>query len=327
MKIIRRLLVLLGVLAAILAVLYWYYLYAPTPYAIKSPGEYKSESLSSDGIDRSFSYYLPSTLQAEGALIFVLHGSRSNGDQIREVTGYEFDRLAEANHFIPVYANGFENHWNDCRASADYSANTQNIDDVSYIRQLIALFVQRHNIDPNKVFVTGHSNGGHMAYRLALEAPQLVRAVAAIGANLPVDENLGCDKSELPIAVAIFNGTEDPINPYEGGFVSIGGNTSRGAVLSSTDTAIYWANLAGANRELSPEIIEYPELDGIANTSVIARHWDSISGVAVRLYTLKGSGHVIPSKFVRFPRIMGPSAGDISGPEEIVRFFEKIAQQ
>jgi polyhydroxybutyrate depolymerase len=327
LKIIRGLLVLLGVLAAIVAALFWYYLYTPAPAVIKLPGDYKSESLTSDGIERSFSYYLPSTLQDEAALIFVLHGSTGSGDQVREQTGYEFDSLAQTHQFIPVYANGFENHWNDCRASADYSANTENIDDVSFIRQVIAVFVERHNIDPGKVFVTGHSNGGHMAYKLALEAPQLVRAIAPISASLPVDQNLDCEKSGLPIAVAIFNGTEDPVNPYGGGLVSIFGNASRGTVRSSLDTANYWANLAGANTELAPELIEFPELDGVASTSVTARHWHGDNGVDVRLYTLRGSGHVIPSKRVQFPRIIGPGAGDISGPEEIVMFFNKIAQQ
>lgn len=327
MKILRRLLVLLGVLAAIVAALFWYYLYTPGQAETKLPGEYKSESLTSAGINRSFSYYFPSTLQGEAALIFVLHGSTGSGDQVREQAGYEFDLLAEAHQFIPVYADGFENHWNDCRATADYSANTENIDDVSFIRQMIAVFVERHNIDPDKVFVTGHSNGGHMAYRLALEAPQLVRAIAPISANLPVDPNLDCEKSGLPVAVAIFNGTEDPVNPYEGGLVSIFGNTSRGNVLSSMDTAKYWASLAGANTELAPEIMDFPELDGVASTSVTTRLWRGDNGVDVRLYTLKGSGHVIPSKLVKSPKIIGPSAGDISGPEEIVMFFNEIAQQ
>ena len=327
LKIIRGLLVLFALLAVIVAALYWYYLYVPAPQVIKLQGEYKNESLSSGGIERSFSYYLPSNLQGEAALIFVLHGSMGNGDKVREQTGFEFDRLAQTHQFIPVYANGFENHWNDCRASADYSANTENIDDVSFIRQVIAVFVERHNIDPDKVFVTGHSNGGHMAYKLALEAPELVRAIAPISASLPVDQNLDCDKSGLPIAVAIFNGTEDPVNPYDGGLVGIAGNTSRGLVLSSMDTANYWASLAGANTELAPEIMAFPELDGVGSTSVTARHWHGDKGVAVRLYTLTGSGHVIPSKLVKFPRIIGPSAGDISGPEEIVMFFNKVVQQ
>ena len=324
MKVIQKLLLLLVLIAGIVVALVWYYLYVPPPVEIVLPGEYRNESISSNGLDRSFSYYLPATLQDDSALIFVLHGSRGSGDQIRTMTGYEFDQLAESNQFIPVYADGFENHWNDCRASADYSANTQNIDDISYLRQLVAVFTTRHNIDSSKVFITGHSNGGHMAYRVALEAPEMVAAIAPISANLPVDENLGCEKSGVPVAVALFSGTEDPVNPYEGGLVGILGNTSRGVVHSATATASYWADLAGATAVPS-EIIAFPEADGVASTSVTAKHWSGTNGVEVRLYTLEGAGHVIPSKRSRFPRILGPSAGDISGPEEIVSFFEAVA--
>lgn len=325
MKVIRGLILVFAGLLLIVAGLYGYYLHTPSPKPLKLPGEYKRELLSSGGIERSFSYYLPSNLQSGAALIFVLHGSMGSGDQMREQTGYEFDLLAQTHQFVPVYADGFENHWNDCRASADYSANTQNIDDVSFIRQMIAAFVERYNIDPSKVFVTGHSNGGHMAYKLALEAPHLVRAIAPISASLPVDENLDCEKSAVPVSVAIFNGTEDPVNLYEGGLVSLFGNSSRGTVLSSMDTARYWASLAGANVELSPETIRFPEVDGVTTTSVTAKRWLGNNAVEVRLYTLEGSGHVIPSKRVQFPRIIGPSAGDISGPEEIVVFFSSIA--
>lgn len=326
LKVIQKLLLVLVLIALILVALAWYYLYVPPPVEIALPGQYKNESISSNGLDRSFSYYLPATIQDDGALIFILHGSMSSGDQMRTMTGYEFDQLAESNHYIPVYADGFENHWNDCRASADYSANIQNIDDIAYLRQLVALFTERHNIDPNKVYITGHSNGGHMAYRAALEAPEMVAAIAPISANLPMDENLGCEKSGAPVAVALFIGTEDPVNPYEGGLVGLMGNTSRGVVLSATATASYWSDLAGAATAPS-KVIAFPEADGVASTSVTAKYWAGTNGVEVRLYTLEGAGHVIPSKRTRFPRILGPGAGDISGPEEIVSFFEAVARK
>lgn len=285
-------------------------------------GKYRENVVvSSGGIDRSFSYYLPSTHKAGAALIFVLHGSISSGEAIRKMTGNEFDLLAETNHYIPVYANGFENHWNDCRASADYSANTQDIDDIAHIAFLIDLFVQRHQIDPAKVFVTGHSNGGQMAYKLALEAPQMIKAVAALSANLPIDTNFDCNKSGIPISIAIFNGTEDTINPYYGGTVRLGSNESRGLVLTTDQTAEYWVQLAGADMAAPNKIVEYPETDGLPYTSVIATHWNGINDTNVRLYRLQGSGHVIASKIYDFPEYIGPNASDISGPEEIVRFF------
>lgn len=299
-----------------------YFAESPLAPELDLAGEYREKVVvSSGGIDRSFSYYLPSTHKEGAALIFVLHGSISSGEAIRKMTGYEFDLLAETNHYIPVYANGYENHWNDCRASADYSANTQDIDDIAHIDFLIDLFVQRHQIDPAKVFVTGHSNGGQMAYKLALEAPQMINAVAVLSANLPVDTNFDCNKSGIPISIAIFNGTEDTINPYYGGVVKLAGNESRGLVLTTDQTTEYWTQLAGADMAFPDKIVEYPETDGLPYTSVVAKHWHGINDTDVRLYRLQGSGHVIASKIYDFPAYIGPNASDISGPEEIVRFF------
>ena len=328
MKIIRALVLLVAALLTLWGALHWYYIYTPKASQPQLAGSYVADNLVvSDGIDRTFSYYLPSNLEDGGALIFVLHGSKSSAEAIRQMTGFEFDVFAESHQYIPVYANGFENHWNDCRASADYSANTQDIDDVTHIKSLIKWFVSRHRIDPSKVFVTGHSNGGHMAYKLALEAPQMIRAIAALSANLPVDDNFDCEKSAQPISVAIFNGTEDTINPYFGGTVKLGSNASRGLVRGSNETAGYWVQLAGLNVASPDRVVEYPETDGMSDTSVVAKHWDTGSGVQVRLYRLQGSGHVIPSKIYRFPRIIGPNASDISGPEEIVRFFEQVLNE
>ena len=72
------------------------------------------------------------------------------------------------------------------RQRANYAANLENIDDVGSLRALVQRMVDERGVDPARVFATGLSNGGHMAYKLGLEAPQLVAAIAAVGANLPV---------------------------------------------------------------------------------------------------------------------------------------------
>ena len=75
-------------------------------------------------------------------------------------------------------------------------------------------------VDRERVFATGVSRGGHMAFRLALEAPSRFRAVAAAGANVPVPENFKCTTAgQGTSSVIIMNGTKDPINPFEGGEV------------------------------------------------------------------------------------------------------------
>ena len=319
MKIFRKILLGIAALVLIIAGMFFYFVYVPKPPEPELSGNYARHTLESNFITRNFSSYTPKGLSEGSALIFVLHGSKGNGDQIRTTSAYEFDLLADKLGFIVVYPDGYMNHWNDCRVSADYAANTQDIDDTVFFTDMIAFFSDSGLVDFDKIYVTGHSNGGHMAYRLALEIPERFAAVAPISANLPVNENLGCNKSGKPISIAIFNGTNDPINPFEGGLVTILGNTSRGEVLSSEDTAIYWKDLAGIKRPAS--VIPHPETDGVKQTSISEQRWLGESGIQVRLYTLSGSGHVIPSKIAHFPRLLGGDAGDLSGPDEIVTFF------
>jgi polyhydroxybutyrate depolymerase len=296
----------------------WYFLYTPSVDRPLLSGEYREHVLDIDGYERHFASYEPSGLPENAPLIFVFHGSRGSGERIREATRWEFDELADRYGFIVVYPDGFENHWNDCRASADYTANTREIDDIDFIITMIDYFEDTRGIDPRRAFAAGLSNGGHMVYRLAFETPERFAGFAAVAANLPVTQNLDCVPVKDPVSLAVFNGTRDPINPYWGGLVSLLGNDSRGQVISTEETANYWRELAG----ISPQAEEIPHLDmdGDDATSVRELRWTG-NGKQVRMYTLAGSGHVWPTPRGRFPRIFGGDAGDISAAEEIVEFF------
>lgn len=314
--------IVVSVVAALAAVMFGFYLYLTYSPAVAVPdlaGTLGSDTILTDSGERSFSYYIPQDLPPDAALVMVLHGSRGSGQGMREISAYEFDVLADRDKFLVVYPDGYKNHWNDCRASADYAANQENIDDIAFLGQLVAFFANNAAIDPGRVYITGFSNGGHMAYRLALEAPDLVTAIAPISANLPVAENLGCSPSGKPVSVAIFSGTKDPVNPYAGGVVEVWGNTSRGTVLSAAASADYWKTLAGVTGE--PQVRTFADSDGDDSTSVVQQRWQGRDGTQILLYTMTGSGHVIPSKMVKFPSALGPGAGDISGPEEIMAFF------
>jgi polyhydroxybutyrate depolymerase len=172
-------------------------------------------------LNRSYLVYVPRNLPPNPALVFVLHDATQNAERMRVSTGYEFERLADEHGFVVIYPNGYKNHWNDCRKAASYSARRKNINDEAFILALIERFHSTSGADRTRVFVMGYSNGGHLAYRLALEMPERITAIAAIAANLPTDDNCDCRKSERSIPVMIINGTADPINPDGGGKISV----------------------------------------------------------------------------------------------------------
>jgi polyhydroxybutyrate depolymerase len=287
-------------------------------------GELHREQLAVGALTRTFSFYAPARTEAQPALIFVLHGSDGSGELMRRMSLFRFDTLADAKGAIVVYPDGYKKFWNDCRASADYAANIEKIDDSAFFAAMIDHFVQTRHVDPQRVYATGISNGGHMIYRLGLEIPQRFAALAAMAANLPVDTNLDCTASGQPVSMAILNGTQDPINPYAGGLVSIMGNSSRGHVRSSADTVQYWAGLAGAHRVGTTRL---PEADDNSATWIDREIYRGDSPTEIRLYTLHGSGHVMPvhAGFVMtrlLGVLLGGNAGDMDSATELWEFFD-----
>lgn len=282
-------------------------------------GTLEKFSLDHAGEMRTGFVYIPSTLAPRADVVLVLHGSDGDGARARVTTAYEFDSLAEEHGFLAVYPDGYERHWNGCRKAGPYAANEQNIDDVGFLTALMANLAERYGATGNR-YVTGVSNGGHMAMRMALEAPGEVTAVAPIIASMPAPDNFACTKSGTPVAILVVNGTDDPMNPFEGGTVSLYGMGNRGEVLSTIDTVDYWRELAG--HEGAPENMIYDDMDGDGRSPAL-NVWRSPGLPPVGILTVEGGGHSVPHPDHRYPRILGPTNHDISGPREIWRFFER----
>ena len=317
---IRRLLWILGGLVHALAlVAAWGLRFrrAPEPAL---PGELATGSLEHGGRTRTWHAYLPARRVAAPALVLVLHGSNGDWAQARGGYAYDFDVLAETEGFIPIYPDGFEGHWNDCRKAGPYSANALDIDDVGFLRALVERFAAEHGADRRRVFATGISNGGQMSLRLALEAPELVRAVAPVAASLPAEHNMDCKPAGRPVAVLLMNGTGDPMNPFGGGDVALYGLIgNRGAVLSSEDSVDYWRDLAGY--DASPEELVLPDLDPNDGSTVAVKRWRAPGRKPVALYAIQNGGHNAPNPALEIPRLLGRTNHDISAAREIWRFF------
>src|SRR6267378_1013991 len=141
---------------------------------------------------RTYVLYTPRNVKPGAPLLFVFHGSGGDGESMRDVTGYEFDMLADKDGFVVIYPDGYQTTWNDCRKGSPQPARVMNIDDESFIEAMIAKETADHAIDRKRVFAAGWSNGGQLAYRLAMERPTQFAAVAAISASVPTAENLAC---------------------------------------------------------------------------------------------------------------------------------------
>lgn len=309
----------LGLVVALGGVLFGYFLYAPAPEVPRLSGKLTEATLEVGGLKRTYKTYVPKGLVKGAPLVVVMHGSGENSARVRIATGYGFERLADEHGFAVAYPDGYEGYWNACNIVGDYSANKLNIDDVGFLTGMVDTLIHELGVDPGRVFAAGISRGGHMAFRLALEAPSRFRAVAAIAANVPVPVNFKCKPvGQGTSSVMIMNGTKDPLNPFEGGEVNLFGFIGRGKVQSSRESGQYFAGLN--NLTGTPETNQTPVADGVHIEQVLWRH---DTPVEVELIAIHGGGHVIPQPYWRSPRILGPTPEEPNGPAVIWAFFER----
>lgn len=271
-------------------------------------------SLAVDARERRFELYRPASAGSTAPLLLALHGSGGSGARLRHFLGGELERLADAHGFLVAYPQAWEGSWNGCRAAAPSAANRLAIDDVGFLRALVASLAADGAVDPRRVGVLGFSGGGHMAYRLALEAPDAFPAVAVFAASLPVEEELGCTPAGRPVSVLAVAGTADLVNPYRGGDVIAPDGTFLGRVRPAEQSALYFARLAGAPEQPTPTVL----LSAPASVERLARrHGDT----EVSLVTVHGGGHAVPGPRSRLPALVGRTERRWNGVEEAVRFL------
>jgi polyhydroxybutyrate depolymerase len=263
-------------------------------------------------LDRTYLYYAPANLSPGAPLLFAFHGSTIDGEMMRAYTGYEFESLADQHGFIVVYPNGYENSWNDCRKASTLPAKTQSMDDKGFVRALIARFHTDYGINTSQVFAMGYSNGGYMSYRLALELPEDITAIAVVASSLPTEDSSDCRAAGKPIPVLIMNGTGDFLNPYNGGPGKFG------AVRSLQASAEYFAKLNGQTN--SPKTTRLPHPNPSDPTFVDRTIWNDAGKPEVVLITIDGGGHVVPQSKYAWPSDYGRVTKDLEGPVEIWDF-------
>lgn len=320
----NRILIIIGILLVLLIVAYFYFAYAPVPNEPQFGAKIEQATIRVANQTRSYLFYVPKKLSTNPTLIIALHGTGMNAAKMRQWTAYEFDQLADQKGFTMIYPNGYKGNWNDCRSDAPFPAKKENIDDVGFIRSLIEKFKKDYGVDPDKVYVFGFSNGGQMALRLAMEEPDLIAAVSAIGANLPTPATCSCTLEGQTSRVMLVTGTKDPINPYNGGNVTLFGLKKIGTVISAQASAESLANRNGIiTKPVTERMHGSIENDLEENNSIYTERqvWTKAGQTLVELYSIHGGGHVIPQPNFRFPRLMGKTSKSFDALQQAVSFF------
>jgi polyhydroxybutyrate depolymerase len=240
-------------------------------------------------------------------VIFNLHGMWDNATW---QMGYTLmNDVADTAGFIAVYPNAIYPGFNTGVIDPDFTL--PDVDDVGFISAIIDTLVARYDIDMNRVYVCGFSNGAHMTFKLVCQLRHRFAAGASVAGALLNCRTDNCPVGAIPILIC--NGTRDKTIPYDGGI---------DGTFSVEETLNFWLNRN--NCSLQADTLSLPQLD-----STDARRVDKISytncsdETEVIFYKVIGGGHNWPSGV--FSGIWaGYTTKDINASVEIWNFFKNF---
>lgn len=252
-----------------------------------------------EGETRTYTVYLPDGYEPGDRLplLFALHGLTQTGNIMMQFTG--FNAIADQYGFVVAYPDGLNNTWNVGFAGG---ANTN---DVGFLSALIDTLHQAYDIDLDRVYSTGYSNGGFMSYRLACELGDRIAAIASVAGTMTDGAYAACQPVRS-FPVMHVHGTNDFVVFYNGGF----GNKS------VEDVLLLWRNNGSCPQ--NAVIVNLPDL--VQEGSTVQTHtWSPCNDSAsVVLFKVINGGHTWPGSVGTTG--VGNTNRDINASDEIWKF-------
>ena len=227
-------------------------------------------------------------------LLIVLHGYSSSGPE--HDTYFQVGDEAARRGYLYAYPDGTRDRdgnrfWDATDACCDFDGS--GVDDRAYLSGLIEEIQASFAVDPKRIHLIGHSNGGFMSYAMACaHADQIAAIVSLAGATFadPTD----CAPT-MPVAVAEVHGTADDTITYPGGTLDLGPGRTTAAYPGAEATVATWATYDGCTgSSVVDEKVDVDaglgSADGPAETTV-TRWTGCRPGGAAELWTIPDGGH------------------------------------
>ncbi len=161
-----------------------------------------------DGRQRTYIVYRPAGLTGSAPLVVMLHGGFGSAEQAEKAYGWNGE--ADRQQFLVAYPDGVDRAWNTGGGCCGKPAS-DGIDDVSFVTAMVNQIEQEADVDQARIYATGISNGGMMAYTLACRTT----IFAAIGPDSATQ--LGACTQPDPVSVIHIHGTADTRIRFNGG--------------------------------------------------------------------------------------------------------------
>lgn len=261
-----------------------------------------TDSILHDGIVRTYILYVPAIYNSNNPtpLVFNFHGYTSNANS--QMYYGDFRAIADTANFIIVHPMGTLDGNNQPYWNSGWGGT---VDDIGFTNALLDTLSTIYNINQERVYSTGMSNGGFMSYTLACSLSNRIAAIASVTGTMNTNQSLTCSPIH-PMPVMEIHGTADGTVPYNG---------STG-MSSIANTLNYWVTFNQTNS--SPVFSNVPNINTVDGCT--AEHYvyeNGTNGVEVEHYKIINGGHTWPGA----PVAVGVTNYDFNASEKIWQFF------
>ena len=272
------------------------------------PPNLERRSLRVGDMDREFFIHVPAAVKGKPApVVFALHGGASSSGLAMHLKA-DFTKLGDTEGYVTVYPSGV-NGWNiGSHDMYSVQRRTSNADDVGFFRAMFDTLIAEKIADPQRIYVTGGSNGGVMTQHLVCQLADRIAGAGVVVATLPRAAETNWPKPSRPVPILVLLGTEDPMKPWNG-------NRDQ---MSADETLAYWCQQNGCSAEAKKW--DLPDRDPHDGCRVRAQSWQGKATVA--FYAMEGHGHGWPMQRGRDETGTGVKTRDISAQEEFWKFFK-----
>ena len=256
-----------------------------TPAPTIQPGV-STRTLTVGSLKRTYILHIPPGLDSLNPVpvVFVFHGYTMSAAIMPIMSG--FNDIADTDGFLVVYPNGYARSWNASGCCG--AAVNKNIDDLAFVRQMLADLGTIVPIDPKRIYASGFSNGAVFSYRLACEMSDTFAAIAPVSGWLVTDP---CQPQQ-PVSVVHVHGTKDSFEGQTWTPGDVGTTSTTNIIVPSVEQAVAtWAQLDGCSGSAQVET------QGVITHTVYS---SCKAGTAVELYAIEGGAHAWPSLYA-FP--------------------------
>lgn len=239
-------------------------------------------TLEHDNETRKYVVYVPAVYDGSTLVPLMLnfHGFSMTAKVQMEYA--DMRPIADTAGFILVYPEGTlldgSTHWNIKGPTSKSKA-----DDLGFTEALLDQLAKEYEIDEERVYCSGFSNGGFFSFDLACRLSDRIAAIGTVGATMLGDSYNDCEPSH-PTAVITINGTDDSQVNYEGLLPYM---YSLDAVNS------YW--VAHNKADEKPAVVKMPD-SNTEDKSTVERYTfaNGDECTSVEHYKIIGGGHSWP---------------------------------